>query len=65
MNMPFDLRDIFNKSLLFLGIIIIIYALIWILAKLNIIPPIVYSIFPQLVLLLIGILLVYLALSKK
>lgn len=62
-GIPFELKEILNKCLLFVGILIILYASLWILAKLNIIPAIIYTIFPQIVLLLIGILLVYLALS--
>lgn len=64
-DIPFELKTLLNKALLFVGIVIIVYALLLILAKLNIIPAIIYSIFPQIVLLLIGIFLVYFALSKR
>lgn len=65
LDIPFELKTLLNKALLFVGIVIIVYALLLILAKLNIIPAIIYSIFPQIVLLLIGIFLVYFALSKR
>ena len=65
LDIPFELKTLLNKALLFVGIVIIVYALLLILAKLNIIPAIIYSIFPQIVLLLIGIFLVYYALSKR
>ena len=64
-TIPLELKSLLNKAVLFLGILIILYALLLILAKLNIIPAIIYSIFPQIVLLLIGIFLVYYALSKR
>ena len=64
-DIPYEFRTLLNKAVLFVGIVIIVYALLLILAKLNIIPAIIYSIFPQIVLLLIGIFLVYYALSKR
>ena len=61
----YTIRSYINKFLLLLGIIIIIYAVLWILAELNIIPMIFFAIFPQIVLLLIGIFIVYIALFKR
>jgi len=62
---PHNLRSYLNKVVLLIGIIIIIYALLWLLAELQIIPMIFFAIFPQIVLLLIGIFIVYVALSKR
>ncbi|MBO6110596.1 MAG: hypothetical protein J6M08_07810 [Methanobrevibacter sp.] len=62
---PYNLRSYLNKVVLLIGIIIIIYALLWLLAELQIIPMIFFAIFPQIVLLLIGIFIVYVALSKR
>jgi len=53
--------DTLNKIAMFFGIAIIIYATLWILLKLNLIPAIIFSIFPQIVLLLIGIFIFYVA----
>lgn len=64
-NIPFDYRDVFIKIILFLGIVIIIYSIVWILVILNLIPAVVYTLFPQIILLLIGIFLVYFAVSKR
>lgn len=64
-QMPFDLRDLMIKSGFLLGSIIIIYAIIWMLAELHLIPAIIYLIFPQIILLLIGIFIVYLAYTRK
>ncbi len=62
---PHNLRSYLNKVVLLIGIIIIIYALLWLLAELQIIPMIFFAIFPQIVLLFIGIFIVYVALSKR
>lgn len=62
---PYNLRSYLNKVALLIGIIIIIYAVLWLLAELQIIPMIFFAIFPQIVLLLIGIFIVYVALSKR
>ena len=61
----YTIRSYINKFALFLGVIIIIYAALWILAELKVIPMIIFAIFPQIVLLLIGIFTVYMALSRR
>ncbi|WP_407378594.1 hypothetical protein [Methanobrevibacter sp.] len=61
----YTIRSYLNKFLLLLGIVIIIYAILWILAELKLIPVIIFAIFPQIVLLLVGIFIVYIALSKR
>lgn len=61
----YTIRSYINKFALFLGVIIIIYATLWILAELKVIPMIIFAIFPQIVLLLIGIFIVYMALSRR
>lgn len=63
--MPFDLRELTIKLGFLIGFIIIIYAVLWILAELNLIPVIVYALFPQFVLLCIGIFIVYMAYTRK
>ncbi len=61
----YTIRSYINKFALFLGVTIIIYAALWILAELKVIPMIIFAIFPQIVLLLIGIFIVYMALSRR
>ena len=61
----YTLRSYFNKIALLFGVLIIIYAILWMLAELKLIPAIIFAIFPQIVLLLIGIFIVYMALSRK
>ncbi|MDL2246859.1 hypothetical protein LJB96_04495 [Methanobrevibacter sp. OttesenSCG-928-K11] len=64
-GMPMDFKDTLNKVIMLFGIIIIIYAILWILAKLNLIPSIIFGIFPQIVLLLVGIFIFYYAWSSR
>ena len=61
----YTIKSYINKIALLIGIVIIIYAVLWLLAELHIIPTILFAIFPQIVLLLIGIFIVYMALSKR
>lgn len=62
---PYAIKGYLNKFALLAGVIIIIYALLWMFAELKIIPMIVFAIFPQIVLLLIGIFIVYMAISRR
>lgn len=64
-GIPYDFKEIANKIAMLMGILIIIYALLWILAKLKLIPVVLFAIFPQIVLLLIGIFIVYIAYSRR
>ncbi|WP_178647559.1 hypothetical protein [uncultured Methanobrevibacter sp.] len=64
-QMPFNIRELLIKFSFLVGFLIIIYALLWILAELKVIPAIIYAIFPQIVLLFIGIFIVYMAYTRK
>lgn len=64
-QMPFNIRELLIKFSFLVGFLIIIYALLWILAELKVIPVIIYAIFPQIVLLFIGIFIVYMAYTRK
>ena len=64
-GIPYDFKEIANKIAMLMGILIIIYALLWILAELKLIPVVLFAIFPQIVLLLIGIFIVYIAYSRR
>ena len=64
-GIPYDFRGMANKIAMLVGALIIIYAVLWILAELKLIPVILFAIFPQIVLLLIGIFIVYIAYSKR
>ena len=56
-----DLRDIGYKIAILLGAIIVIYGVLWLLAELKVIPAIFFAIFPQIVLILVGIFIIYYA----
>ncbi|WP_296803857.1 hypothetical protein [uncultured Methanobrevibacter sp.] len=60
-----ELRDMVYKIAMLLGILIVIYGVLWLLAELNVIPAVFFSIFPQIVLILIGIFIVYIAYSRR
>lgn len=60
-----DLRDIGYKIAILLGAIIVIYGVLWLLAELKVIPAIFFAIFPQIVLILVGIFIIYYAYSKR
>ena len=64
-GIPYDFREIANKMAMLLGILIVVYALLWILAELKLIPVVLFAIFPHIVLLLIGIFIVYIAYSRR
>lgn len=64
-QMPFNIRELLIKFAFLVGAVIIIYAVLWMLAELHLIPVIVYALFPQIVLLLIGIFIIYFAYTRK
>lgn len=64
-GLSFDLRDILYKFLLIIGIFIILYAILWIAVELHLIPTILFVLFPQIVMLVIGIFIVYMAISQR
>ncbi len=65
-GMPFyDLKEAGYKAACVFGALIVIYGVLWLLAELGIIPTIVFAIFPQIVLILIGIFIMYMAFNQK
>ena len=60
-----DLRDIGYKIAMLVGALIVIYGVLWLLASLGIIPALVAAIFSQIVLILIGIFIIYIAYSRR
>ena len=65
MPFPRDYKEMLNKALMLVGILIIVYALLWILAELHILPGIFVAVFPGIVLLLVGIFIFYQAYSRR
>ena len=62
---PFDLKEMGYTIAFVFGALIIIYGVLWLLAVLKIIPPILFAIFPQIVLIIIGIAIIYFAYDRK
>lgn len=62
---PFDLKELSYKIAIGFGSLIVLYGILWLLAELKIIPAIVFAIFPQIVLILIGICIIYLGFERK
>ena len=64
-QIPFDLKDMGYKIAIIFGALIVIYGVLWLLAELKLIPAIIFLIFPQIVLILIGIYIIYFAYDRK
>ena len=60
-----DIRDLIYKIAIVFGIIIVIYGVLWLLVNLGMIPAIVAAIFPQIVLIIIGLFIIYAAVERK
>ena len=61
----FDLKDVLYKVAILFGAIIVIYGVLWLLVELKIIPVIFFAIFPQIILILVGLFIIYTAVSKR
>lgn len=65
-GIPFyDFKEIGYKIAILFGALIVIYGLLWLLAELGVIPAIIFAIFPQIVLILVGIFIIYTAVNRK
>lgn len=65
-GMPFyDLKDILYKVAILFGALIVIYGVLWLLVTLGVIPALAAAVFPQIVLILVGIFIIYTAVSRK
>lgn len=60
-----DFREILYKVAILFGALIVVYGVLWLLVTLGIIPALVAAIFPQIVLILIGLFIIYVAFSKR
>ena len=61
----YDLKGMLYKVAILFGVLIVIYGVLWLLAELGVIPTIFFAIFPQIVLILVGIFIIYTAVSRK
>ena len=60
-----DLRDIGYKIAILFGALIVIYGVLWLLATLGVIPAIIAAIFPQIVIIIIGLFIIYTAVERR
>lgn len=65
-GMPlYDLKDLLYKIAILFGVLLVIYGVLWLLAELGVIPAIIFAIFPQIVLILVGIFIIYTAYNRR
>ena len=60
-----DFRDLGYKLAILFGVLIVIYGVLWLFVTLGIIPALVAAIFPQIVLILVGLFIIYVAFNKR
>jgi len=58
-DIPIKIKSSINKAGVFVGILIVLLAIGWISAKMGWIPPILFDMWPQLILLFIGFFIVF------
>lgn len=60
-----DVRDLTYKIAIVFGIIIVIYGVLWLLVNLGVIPAIIAAVFPQIVMIIIGLFIIYAAIDRR
>ncbi len=60
-----DVRDLTYKIAIVFGIIIVIYGVLWLLVNLGVIPAIIAAVFPQIVMIIIGLFIIYTAIDRR
>lgn len=60
-----DFREILYKVAILFGALIVVYGVLWLLVTLGIIPALVAAIFPQIVLIIVGLFIIYVAFNRK
>ncbi len=63
-DMP-DIKDLAYKIAIVFGAIIVIYGVLWLLVNLGVIPAIIAAVFPQIVLIIIGLFIIYTAVDRR
>lgn len=63
-DMP-DIKDLTYKIAIVFGIILVIYGVLWLLVNLGVIPSIIAAVFPQIVLIIIGLFIIYTAVDRR
>jgi len=58
-DIPIRTMSKINKTGIFIGILLVLFAFLWIASKLGLIPSLFFDIWPQIVLIIIGIFILY------
>ena len=61
----YELKELFFKIAILFGAVIVVYGVLWLLANLKIIPAIIASIFPQIVIIIIELFIIKTEIDKK
>lgn len=62
---PYQMKDMLFKMLIVVGVLIVIYGVLWLLVNLKLIPAVVAVLFPQVVIIAIGLGIIYIAITRK
>lgn len=62
---PPQFKDTLFKMAIVLGALIVMYGVLWLLVNLGVIPALVAVIFPQIVIIIIGLFIIYTAIEKR
>ncbi len=60
-----DIKELTLKIVIVFGVIIVFYGVLWLLVTLGLIPAIIAAVFPQVVLIIIGLFIIYTAFDHK
>ena len=60
-----DMKDLIFKIVIVFGALIVLYGVLWLLVNLGVIPAIIAAIFPQVVLIIIGLFIIYTAVDSR
>ena len=60
-----DIKDLTYKIAIVFGALIVVYGSLWLLVTLGVIPAIVAAVFPQIVLIIIGLFIIYTAVDRR
>ncbi len=65
MFIPPELKDMLYKIAIVFGALIVIYGVLWLLVTLGLIPALIAAIFPQIVIIVIGLFIIYAAIDRR
>ena len=58
-DIPIRIKSKLNKTGIFVGVLLVLFAFLWIASKLGLIPSIFFDIWPQIILIIIGVFILY------